>query len=52
MAAGLTLVSSNVLGKSLGHTAPSDKLNIAAVGVGGHLKGNLEYMNTENSSFM
>ena len=29
--AGLTVVPSAVLGKAAGHTAPSDKLNIAAV---------------------
>ena len=34
-AVGLTVVPSMVLGKNLGHTAPSDKLNIAGVGVGG-----------------
>ena len=34
-AAGLTVVPSSVLGKSMGYTAPSDKLNIAGVGVGG-----------------
>ena len=34
-AMGLTVVPNVVLGKSFGHTAPSDKLNIAGVGVGG-----------------
>ena len=34
-ALGLTVVPNVVLGKSFGHTAPSDKLNIAGVGVGG-----------------
>ena len=34
-AVGLTIVPSTVLGSSLGHVAPSDKLNIAGVGVGG-----------------
>ncbi len=34
-ALGLTVVPNVVLGKSFGHTAPSDRLNIAGVGVGG-----------------
>lgn len=48
MAAGFTIVSSHVLGKSLGYTAPSDKLNIAGIGVGGVGRRNLTNMNTEN----
>lgn len=43
-----TIVSSNVLGKTLGHVAPSDKLNIAGIGVGGMGRRNLTNMNTEN----
>ena len=35
-AAGLTIVPGSVLGKSFGYTAPSDKLNIAGIGVGGN----------------
>lgn len=46
--AGFTIVSSNVLGKTLGYTAPSDKLNIAGIGVGGMGRRNLANMNTEN----
>src|SRR3546814_19995854 len=34
-AAGFSIVSSHVLGKITGHVAPSDKLNIAGIGVGG-----------------
>ena len=34
-AIGLTVVPSTVFGKRFGYTAPSDKLNIAGVGVGG-----------------
>ena len=34
-AIGLAVVPSTVLGKKFGYTAPSDKLNIAGVGVGG-----------------
>jgi predicted dehydrogenase len=48
MAAGFTIVSSNVLGKTLGYTAPSDKLNIAGIGIGGIGSTNLANMKTEN----
>lgn len=34
-AVGLSIVPSTVLGKKFGHVAPSDKLNIAGVGIGG-----------------
>ena len=34
-ASSLLIVPNTVLGKSHGHTAPTDKLNIAAVGIGG-----------------
>lgn len=34
--AGLTTAPSSILGKSFGHVPPSDKLNIAAVGIGRH----------------
>ena len=48
-AAGLTIVPSSVFGKSFGHTAPSDKLNIAGVGIGGMGNANLKNMEgTEN----
>ena len=33
--AGLTIAPSTILGRSHGHIPPSDKLNIAAVGIGG-----------------
>jgi predicted dehydrogenase len=46
--AGFTIVPGNVLGKAFGHTAPSDKLNIAGIGVGGMGRNNLRNMNTEN----
>lgn len=46
--AGFTIVSSHVLGKTLGHVAPSDKLNIAGIGVGGMGRRNLANMATEN----
>ena len=47
-AAGLTIVTGSVLGKSFGYTAPSDKLNIAGIGVGGMGRRNLANMSTEN----
>ena len=48
LAAGLTIVPNSVLGKTHGFTSPSDKLNIAGVGVGGMGRGNLRNMSTEN----
>lgn len=47
-AVGLTVVPSSVLGKSFGHTAPSDKLNIAGIGVGGMGFANLKNMESQN----
>ena len=46
--AAIMTVPSSVLGKRYGHTSPSDKLNIAGVGVGGMGRRNLRNMNTEN----
>lgn len=46
--AGITIVLNSVLGKSFGHTSPSDKLNIAGIGVGGVGSRNLANMETEN----
>lgn len=43
-AAALTIVPSSVLGKSHGHVAPTDKLNIAGVGIGGMGNANLKNM--------
>lgn len=45
---GFTIVSNTVLGKKYGHVAPSDRLNIAGIGVGGMGRRNLANMNTEN----
>lgn len=45
---GLTIVPNVVLGRAYGHVAPSDKLNIAGIGVGGIGRRNLSNMNTEN----
>lgn len=45
---GFTIVSSTVLGKKFGHVAPSDRLNIAGIGVGGMGRRNLANMKTEN----
>ncbi len=47
-AVGLTVVPSTVLGKSMGYTAPSDKLNIVGVGVGGRGSGVLKNMESQN----
>ena len=44
--AGLTIVPRHVLGR--GFTAPSDRLNIAAVGVGGQGRANLVNLASEN----
>ena len=49
-AAGLTIVPGSVLGKSFGYTAPSDKLNIAGIGVGG--MGRRQHEHGEYRSFM
>jgi len=47
-ALGLTVVPSTVLGTNFGHTAPSEKLNILGVGVGGRGAGVLRAMQSEN----
>jgi len=47
-AAGFSIVPSLVMGKKLGHIAPSDKLNIGAVGIGGMGYNNLKRMESEN----
>ena len=44
MTAGLTIIPSSVLGRTYGHIAPSDKLNIAGIGVGGMGRRNLANM--------
>lgn len=46
-AAGLIILPSHVIG-GLGHTPPSDKLNIAAIGIGGKGKDNLANMVGQN----
>lgn len=46
-AIGLTIVPANTIA-GLGHKAPSDKMNIAGVGIGGKGHANLTTMNTEN----
>lgn len=43
-AAALTIVPNTILGKTHGHTAPTDKLNIAGVGIGGMGNANLKNM--------
>jgi len=47
VAAGITILPSKVI-SGLGYTAPSDKLNIAAVGIGGIGAVNLEHCAGEN----
>ncbi|MCK7576877.1 MAG: Gfo/Idh/MocA family oxidoreductase [Chromatiales bacterium] len=48
VAAGLTIIPSSVV-SGLGHRAPSDKLNIAVVGIGGMGNSNLKAVKaTEN----
>ena len=48
-AAALTIVPNVVLGKAHGHSAPTDKLNIAGIGIGGMGNANLKNMEkTEN----
>ncbi|MCC8019648.1 MAG: Gfo/Idh/MocA family oxidoreductase [Rikenellaceae bacterium] len=46
--AAFTVVPSTVLGKAAGKTAPSDKLNVAGVGVGGRGLGVLKGMESQN----
>ncbi len=46
--AGITIAPSTILGKSHGHIAPSDKLNIIGVGVGGRGASVLRNMNSQN----
>ncbi|MDR1667584.1 MAG: Gfo/Idh/MocA family oxidoreductase [Bacteroidales bacterium] len=48
-AAAFTVIPSHALGNVLGHKAPSDKLNIAAVGIGGMGNANIKNVKaTEN----
>jgi len=46
--AAFVIAPSSILGKSHGHVAPSDKMNIAGIGVGGVGRRNLKNMSTEN----
>lgn len=45
--AGIIIISSHAVA-GLGYTAPSDKLNIAVIGVGGKGKTNLRHMASQN----
>jgi predicted dehydrogenase len=47
VSAGITILPSHVI-SGLGHKAPSDKLNIAGIGIGGKGHPNLVGMSTEN----
>ncbi|MDR3140499.1 MAG: Gfo/Idh/MocA family oxidoreductase, partial [Tannerellaceae bacterium] len=48
VAAALTVVPGSILGKSHGYTAPTDKLNIAGIGIGGRGASVLRGLETEN----
>ncbi len=45
--AGFTIIPANVIA-GLGHTAPSDKMNIAGIGIGGMGFANLKNLESEN----
>lgn len=47
-AAGLAVVPNTVLGKAAGHTAPSDKLNILGIGIGGRGSAVLRGLESQN----
>ncbi|MDH6341704.1 hypothetical protein M2480_000839 [Parabacteroides sp. PFB2-12] len=47
-AAAFTIAPSAILGKSHGYTAPTDKLNIVGIGIGGRGAGVLRGLETEN----
>jgi hypothetical protein len=42
---GFTMISPNVLGKSMGYIAPSDKVNLACVGIGNRGKEIIKALN-------
>ena len=46
--AGLVVAPNTILGKKYGHVAPSDKMNILGVGIGGRGAADLAGMETEN----
>lgn len=46
--AAFTIVPSTIFGKKMGHIAPSDKLNIAGIGVGGRGSGVLKGITNQN----
>lgn len=47
--AGITIAPSSILGMSHGHVSPTDKLNLAAVGIGGMGHANINNVKgTEN----
>ncbi|MBQ8099215.1 MAG: Gfo/Idh/MocA family oxidoreductase [Bacteroidaceae bacterium] len=48
LAAGLVVAPSSILGKQYGHMAPSDKMNILGIGIGGRGAADLNEMKTEN----
>ena len=42
--AGITIAPSTILGMSHGHVSPTDKLNLAAVGIGGMGHANINHV--------
>jgi predicted dehydrogenase len=48
-AAVLSIVPSSVLGNNHGHVSPSDKMNIAAIGIGGMGNANLKNIETKEN---
>jgi predicted dehydrogenase len=48
LSAGFMVIPGTAMGKVLGYTAPSDKLNIAAIGAGGRATDNINACATEN----
>jgi hypothetical protein len=48
VAAGLTIAPNTILGKTHGHVAPSDKLNILGVGIGGRGAADLKELESQN----
>ena len=46
--AGITIAPSTILGQNFGHVAPSDKLNIIGIGIGGRGAHVIRSMNSQN----
>lgn len=48
----MQIAPNSILGKSHGHTAPSDKLNIAVVGIGGMGITNIQHVLRQKTSLL